>query len=876
LTQTARPAERSGLGPGVRLGPYEILAPLGAGGMGEVYRARDERLGREVAVKVLHPESSADPDRLRRFEQEAKAAGALNHPNLVAVFDTGQHKGNPYVVFELLEGTTLRQVVGHATLPAGKAVDYAVQIAHGLAAAHEKGIVHRDLKPENLFVTKDGRVKILDFGLAKLRPTLDPDAPRTESGNVSTATGAGVVLGTVGYMSPEQVRGDPADHRSDVFAFGSVFYEMLSGKRPFTEDTAAEVMTAILKEDPPELENVPPGLEAVVRRCLEKRPEERFQSASDLAFALEAMAGARAGIAFGSSRPWRRPLLVGAAALAAFGLVAFAFWLSSASPAPRVTRTIQVTDDLVAKSGPVTDGPRVYFNESPRMGNAVLAQVTARGGDVAQIATPFPDARVVDVSPDGAELLVIGSREQPPPCSAPEVWTLPVVGGSPRRVGDIRAIDAAWSPDGRNIVYTTGSEVYVSSSDGSGSRSIWKAPFPARFPAWSPDGRRLRLTLFVPNEPMALWEIAADGKNPHPLLPAFEVPQNCGRWTPDGRYFVFTAWGGYGRTQDLWVLREKTTWFSRRAREPVQLTQGPLNFWNPVPSRDGRRVFAVGERQRGELVRYHPRSGQFVPYLSGISAHGVEFSRDGQWIAYSTYPDGALWRSRVDGSDRLLLSSAPPHASEPHWSPDGKRLLFTGVDASRGRRKISSYLISADGGRAEPVPTPDDQEWGASSWSPDGGTLALWQPSASVIQLLDLKTGRFSKLPGSEGLLVPRWSPDGRHLAAFSGDLLRLLVRDFSSGRWREVLAGKQQLDWAGWSRDGRSLFVSEGSSRIRLAIADGRREVVSSFGGLRLVPNAGNLMTGFNWVGQAPDDSVITLRDVSVQEIFALDWEAP
>jgi Tol biopolymer transport system component len=681
-------------------------------------------------------------------------------------------------------------------------------------------------------------------------------------------------------MSPEQVRGDPADPRADIFAFGAVLYEMLSGKRPFRGGTTAEVMTAILREDPPELAKpgIPPGLERVVRRCLEKRPEERFQSARDLAFALEPMSGASAGIGFASSRPARRRLLVGAAALVVLGLAAFAVWLRPAPPAPRVTRTTQITDDLVAKRGPVTDGARVYFCETPRAGKVVLAQVVARGGDVAQIATPFPEPRVVDVSPDGAELLVTGSREPPPPGSLPEVWTVPVLGGTPQRVGDIRAVDAVWSPDGRRIAYTagaTGSEVYVASSDGSDSRSIWKAPGPARSPAWSPDGRRLRLTLFAPDKPMALWEIGADGQDPHPLLPGFDVPQNSGRWTPDGRHFIFTAWGGFGRTQDLWVLPERTSFFSRRA-QPVQLTQGPLNFWNPVPSRDGRKVFAVGDRQRGELVRYDPRSGQFVPYLSGISAHGVEFSRDGQWVAYSTYPDGALWRSRVDGSDRLLLSRPGLHASLPIWSPDGKRLLFAGIGGSARGQSISSYLISADGGLAEPVPTPDDQDWAASSWSPDGGTLALWQPTASVIQLLDLKTRRFSKLPGSEGLLGPQWSPDGRHMAAVSGAGFRALLYDFSSARWREVLAGSPDWPWPNWSHDGRSLFFSEGSARVRVGIADGRREVVARFEGLRIVPDAGNKMTGHNWVSQAPDDSVITLRDVSVQEIFALDWEAP
>ena len=461
MTPPARAAERSGLVPGARLGPYEILGRLGSGGMGDVYRARDERLGREVAVKVLHPESSADPDRLHRFEQEARAAGALNHPNLLAVFDTGLHDGAPYIVFELLEGGTLRQAVAAAALPPRKGLDYARQIAHGLAAAHEKGIVHRDLKPENLFVTSDGRVKILDFGLAKLRPALDPHAPR-EGATFSTATAPGVVLGTVGYMSPEQVKGGPADHRSDIFSFGAVVYEMLSGRQPFSGDSSPEVMTAILRGDPPELGKVPPGLEAVVRRCLEKRPEKRFQSARDLAFSLEAVSGTRAEIALGSSRPWRRPLLVGAAALAAFGLAALAVWLRPAPPAPRITGTTQITDDLVAKFGPVTDGARVYFNERPRADNIVLAQVAARGGDVAHIATPFPAPRIVDVSADGAELLVVGSREPSAPDTPPEVWVVPVVGGAPHRVGDIRALDAAWSPDGLRIAYTTGStDVFV-------------------------------------------------------------------------------------------------------------------------------------------------------------------------------------------------------------------------------------------------------------------------------------------------------------------------------------------------------------------------------------------------------------------------------
>src|SRR5450432_891362 len=286
------------LTPGTKLGPYETLSLLGAGGMGEVYRARDSRLKREVAIKVLPHALSLDTDRLRRFEQEALATAALNHPNILAVFDIGTNEGSPYVVSELLEGETLRERLRGGSIATRKALDYALQIAHGLAAAHEKGIIHRDLKPENLFVTNDGRVKILDFGLAKLVET--PEGTPVTGLPTATAHGAaatepGVVLGTLGYMSPEQVRGRGADARSDIFSFGAILYEMLSGRRAFQGDSAADTMSAILREDPPELtltnQNVSPGLERVIRHCLEKNPEQRFHSAHDLAFDLEALSG---------------------------------------------------------------------------------------------------------------------------------------------------------------------------------------------------------------------------------------------------------------------------------------------------------------------------------------------------------------------------------------------------------------------------------------------------------------------------------------------------------------------------------------------------------------------------------------------------------
>src|SRR5208337_3325180 len=307
---------------GTKLGPYEIVSLLGAGGMGEVFRARDSRLKREVAIKVLPQALSLDADRLRRFEQEALATAALNHPNILAVFDIGTSEGSPYVVSELLEGETLRERLRSGAIAVRKALEYALQIAHGLAAAHEKGIIHRDLKPENLFVTKDGRVKILDFGLAKLTQA-DPGSHTSIPTVTHGGTEAGVVMGTAGYMSPEQVRGMALDPRSDIFSFGAILYEMLSGKRAFHGETPADTMSSILKEEPPELSetnrNVSPALERIVHHCLEKSPEARFHSASDIAFDLEHLSGlsgstARVAAAATGYFPARRRLLIGLAA----------------------------------------------------------------------------------------------------------------------------------------------------------------------------------------------------------------------------------------------------------------------------------------------------------------------------------------------------------------------------------------------------------------------------------------------------------------------------------------------------------------------------------------------------------------------------------
>jgi len=448
---------------GTRLGPYEILAPLGAGGMGEVYRARDTKLGREVAVKVLPEHLASDPEALSRFEREARAVASLSHLNILEIHDLGQQDGVAYAVMELLEGETLRERLQAGALPVRKAVEQALQVAQGLAAAHDKGVVHRDLKPENLFLTADGRIKILDFGLAK--PTLLPSSNDTKSPTLSRHTEPGQVMGTVGYMSPEQVKGLPADHRSDIFSFGVVLYEMLSGRRAFQKDTAAETMTAILKEEPPELgperENVPAALQQILWHCLEKDANARVQSARDLVFDLQLAAGLSSGRTAANAgraverHAWQRPSWAAAGAVAGslatvIGL-AFAGWLG------REHKHIpaQLSVNLPNGAGLYDRSFRMLIALSPD--DRRLAYVASRAG-VQQLflhtldrpdAVPIPgtqSAKSPFFSPDG-EWIGFGSRTDG------KLRTVPVGGGAVRVITDAPTLTGGtWSEDG-TIVY---------------------------------------------------------------------------------------------------------------------------------------------------------------------------------------------------------------------------------------------------------------------------------------------------------------------------------------------------------------------------------------------------------------------------------------
>jgi eukaryotic-like serine/threonine-protein kinase len=846
--------------------------------MGEVYRARDSQLDRAVAIKVLPELVSSDPQRRRRFEVEAKAAAALNHPNILAVHQMGTYEDVPYLVTELLEGTTLTEIIRRGPLPLQKVIDYGVQIAHGLAAAHEKGVVHRDLKPDNLFVTKEGRVKILDFGLAKMAPL--KESPTTLA---PTVTMAGVAMGTMGYMSPEQLRGLGTDHRTDIFAFGAVLYEMVMGKRTFLKPTEADTISAILNEEPPLISQLSPAtpaaLERIIRRCLEKNPEQRFHSASDLAFALEALSAPSVSTPTDThqipkvARTRRAPRWMMAALLAVIAAAVLIYYLSHSSPPPRVANYVQLTRDGQPKSLIGTDGARLYLRlggaSSGNFSSHGIAEMSITRGEPKKIAgIPSTDMIPVDLSPDNSELLFVDGQGAPP--KGP-LRSFPILGGTPRRIGDIVAETAAWSPNGKMLAYTNLGDLFMAKADGTDSRKLLSVKGDIKNISWSPDSGHLRFdsteTAGTLGQQLE-WEVAADGTALHRLLEGWHKPPNecCGKWTADGKYFLFQS------NSQIWAL-PRSGGFLRPKPEPIQLTFSPMSLSKPLPSKDGQKIFVIGETYRGELMRYDSKSGQFAPFLSGISAEYVAFSKDGQWVAYVSYRDGILWRSKLDGSERLQLTYPPMYPLLPRWSPDGKKIIFFEFALSTDT-PARIYEVTPDGGSPRALLPEDHSQQLDPNWSPEGTKIVFAGESndpSSAIHVLDLATHQISTLPGSESLYSPRWSPDGRYISAFSADSKTLLLFDFQTQKWTSLAAGS--LSWLNWSHDGQYVYVLDFGGKdavVRIRVSDHKIEPVVDIKNFSATGRYGSCLS------LAPDDSPLLLRDTGAQDVYSIDWQAP
>jgi len=787
-----------GLAPGTQLGPYTIQSQIGAGGMGEVYRARDTRLGRDVALKILPESFARDGDRLRRFEQEEQAVAALNHPNIVAIFDVGHRNGAPFLVSELLEGESLRAILDSRPLAQRKAVEYAVQIANGLAAAHDKGIVHRDLKPDNLFVCRDGRVKILDFGVAKLAASAGPEGA-TMTGS---PTAVGSVLGTASYMAPEQVRGGPVDARTDMFAFGAVLFEMLTGKRAFQRNTSAETMTAVLNDDPPEVTDVQPpiapALERIIRRCLEKSPDKRFQSAKDLAFGLEALSqisttsqSAAQAVAATTKAQSRRTLIAIFAAIASIAAALGLGWwigrLTAVTPPPEYEQ-VTFRTGAVGNARFTPDGSIVY---SAYWEDGVRQLYLSRTGDNGATPLGLKNAELLSISKKGELAVRLNELALGGYSHTGTLARVPLSGGTPREMLT-NVQDADWAADGENMAVVR----FIPET------FHWRLEYPVgkvlfdsinwiSHPKISPDGK---------------WVAFADHENPigddqgsvavidssgheRKLSSGWSSLEGV-EWSASGDEIWFAASNSgaannlrgvtlSGKVRNItnvpggmWledVLNNSMLMIVHRQRVNIRglsPTGGPereLGWlgWSELRdiSRDGTKILFEEEAEGGgpNYTVFLRETDGSPPTKIGEGIGGA-ISPDSKWVVTRPLKVGPLSLVPTGAGETRQLTHDNISYSVVRFLSDGKRLIATGIEAGHGAR---DYLIDVASGGSKPL-TPEGVV--GVALSPDNQAVAVTGPDG-ITGIWSLTENSMRPIPGLDSsYVIVGWAPDGASL----------------------------------------------------------------------------------------------------------------
>ncbi|MBV8732282.1 MAG: protein kinase, partial [Acidobacteriia bacterium] len=804
------------LATGSRLAAYEVLGRLGAGAMGEVFRARDSRLGRDVAIKILPPGLADSAERRRRFEQESRAAGALNHPNIVAVYDTGQQDGVAYIVSELVEGESLRELIRRGSLPVRKAIEIAAQVAEGLAAAHSAGIVHRDLKPENIMLNREGRAKILDFGLARYQPS----AAAAGDGTL-TMTNPGMIMGTPGYMSPEQVAGAPADGRTDLFSLGIILYEMLAGKLAFERATTIETMNAILREDPPELPPaVPSALASIVLHCLEKEPSRRYQSAQDLAFALRALSGS--GIVSAPALPavrrrralWPIALAV-LAALAAYSVAGLLARPQGANLADY--RYTPLASGATAQGSPAwsPDGKSIaYVKSNPGADDSLMIRsmdsmlpVTAARADIGGL--PF-------WSPDGSRIFFLAAGQG--------VYAVSRAGGGQQQILKGNFAAAAISPDGRALatwLISDGQDrptakLWISSPPGTVPRQyepvVWRqagsaTPIYLRF---SPDGRQLAASI-TGTHGGEVWLLpfpdgsAAHGKPRQVFSTSFQGFAPWISWMLDNRNLVLSFSLGAFKMSQLWMGNTESG-------SVTPITSGESELTAAAVSPDGNKIAYENITSNADIVQIPIGGGMMPPLLAtGRNESAAAWSpvvRNGApQFAYVTSRNGRpeIWvQSTQEGWERPVLTERdfPDDTIALYslaFSPDGERLAYM----RSSNKSLATIWISPAGG-GPPIPVSGNDEFAMGpTWSPDGNWIAYSSSKLGLVKLLVGSGQPLVRIHDNACQRTAQWSPDGRWIACPQKGHISLISPD---GKMFRMVGGRQAM--VTWSRDSKTLYT--------------------------------------------------------------------